>query len=152
MAAAARLERGRRESKHSVKQRETVAAAAKASAAKAATAAAECDRATAASEAARVRRVAAALWPTAASGSDPAGKTAAESSDVPNLDVNHTRCKAADARWGALPPPPAQQDTKGDDDAAPWLDAEWADSAGVAYDVTKVPGAREESAELREEL
>ena len=63
------------------------------------------------------------------------GKTAAESTDAPNLDVNYTRCLAADTRWGATTAAPAG--TAAD---APWV-VEWKDAGGVAYDVSQVPGA-----------
>ena len=61
---------------------------------------------------------------------------AAEASSAPNLDVNHTRCLAADARWA---PAEAEAETR-----APWS-VEWAEAVargGVTYDVRGVPGAR----------
>ena len=63
------------------------------------------------------------------------GKTAAESSDAPNIDVNHTRCLAADARWGAA--------GGGEGGAAAVWEVEWGEAAdgGVTYDTSAVPGA-----------
>ena len=75
------------------------------------------------------------------------GKTAAESSDAPNLDVNHTRCVIADERWQGHPRDSERGAESADGEYrlatdAPWVH-EWAEraSAGVAYDVSKVPGA-----------
>ena len=73
------------------------------------------------------------------------GKTAAEASDAPNLDVNYTRCLAADERWGDGEAPVI---------VPPWV-VEWAEAGGgVAYDVSRVPGAKEPKPPqpLREEL
>ena len=55
-------------------------------------------------------------------------RQAAESSDAPNLDVNHTRCAAAETKW-------ASATTSAEDVDAHW-EAEWADAgSGVSYDV-----------------
>jgi hypothetical protein len=76
------------------------------------------------------------------------GKTAAEATDAPNLDVNFTRCRTADERWGALPSADGASGAAEADDEPPWLAAEWANAAGVVYDTswTKLlgGGARDE--------
>jgi hypothetical protein len=83
------------------------------------------------------------------------GKTAAEANDAPNVDVNHTRCGAADARWSAaLLAGAAAGDSAGSARAgsdadrlaareAAWA-AEWAavSANGVTYDTSQVPGAK----------
>ena len=57
------------------------------------------------------------------------GKTAAESSSAPNVDVNFTACARAEAAWGG--------------GGGTWAE-EWAErvGAGITYDVSRVPGAR----------
>lgn len=68
------------------------------------------------------------------------GKTAAEASSAPNLDVNHSRCVLADARWGAAVGAAAAPDA---------LDTEWAENGdGVAYDASTVPGSKASKVEL----
>lgn len=68
------------------------------------------------------------------------GKTAAEASDAPNLDVNQTRCIAAEQLWSSR----AEEGGTGGGDGGQqqqW-EYEWAATAdGVAYDTSKVPGA-----------
>ena len=64
---------------------------------------------------------------------------------MPNLDVNHTRCVIADERWQATRAT-AKEELRAQTASTGWPpramgpQAERA-SAGVAYDVSKVPGA-----------
>ena len=54
------------------------------------------------------------------------GKTAAESNDAPNVDVNHTRCSQVEA------------------EGQPWQELwEVARTSTITYDTSKVPGARQ---------
>jgi hypothetical protein len=73
------------------------------------------------------------------------GKTAAESSDAPNLDVNHTRCLLAEDRWESVRSVAYGKKV----DVEEWK-VEWEEQAaqGVAYDISKVPGARSAKVEL----
>ena len=71
------------------------------------------------------------------------GKTAAEASDAPNVDVNQTRCVLAEQRWSLRAGGDGAAAARDGATAVTQWEYEWSHAGdGVAYDVSMVPGAR----------